>query len=127
MSDFDQKLKELLSETEEALIEESLDGSGYWDELFGTLRAKGGYGWVRVGVWIFVTVAVVLMIYAIWQFFHAETVKMQIFYAALAVFCNQGQIAFKLWFSMHMNRRASLREIKRLRIQISQLTRYGNR
>lgn len=121
MSDFDQKLKDLLSENDEALIEASLDGGGYWDELFGTLKAKGGYGWVRIGVWIFVTIAVVLMFYSVWKFFHADNVKMQIFYAALAVFSNQGQIAFKLWFAMHMNRRASLREIKRLRLQITQL------
>ena len=121
MSDFDQKLKDILSENDEALIEASLDGDGYWDELFATLKAKGGYRWVRVGVWIFVTIAVVLMIYSVWKFFHTDNVKMQIFYATLAVFCNQGQIAFKLWFAMHMNRRANLREIKRLRLLISQL------
>ena len=39
MSDFDQKLKDLLSENDEALIEASLDGDGYWDELFASLKA----------------------------------------------------------------------------------------
>ena len=75
MSDFDQKLKDFLSENDEALIEASLDGDGYWDELFATVKAKGGYGWVRVGVWIFVTIAVVLMIYSVWKFFHTDNVK----------------------------------------------------
>jgi len=46
MSDFDQKLKDLLSENDEALIEASLDGDGYWDELFATLKAKGGFGYL---------------------------------------------------------------------------------
>ena len=92
MNDFDQKLKDLLSERDEAFIEASLDGNGYWDEMFDTLKAKGRYGWVRIGLWIGVGVAVAIMFYAIWQFFAAETVKMQIFYIGLAIFCNQGQI-----------------------------------
>jgi len=108
-----------LSETDETFIESQLDGQGYWSELFGTISAKGGYRWVRIGVWMFVTLAVILMGFAIWKFFQAETVKMQIFYAALAVFCNQGQIAFKLWFAGHMDRRALMREIMRLRVELA--------
>jgi len=110
-----------LSETDEKFIESKLDGNGYWSDLFGTLSAKGGYRWVRIGVWIFVTLAVILMGFSIWKFFQAETVKMQIFYAALAVFCNQGQIAFKLWFAGHMDRRVLTREILRMRLQLAEL------
>ena len=119
MADISVGTKLKLSEADETFIESQLDGQGYWTELFGTLSAKGGYRWVRIGVWIFVTLAVILMGFSIWKFFQAETIKMQIFYAALAVFCNQGQIAFKLWFAGHMDRRALMREIMRMRLDLA--------
>ena len=74
-------------------------------------------GW-NIMVWMAVMIFCGLLFFCIYKFFHADTVKMQIFYASGTVLTNSAQIAFKLWFHMRLNRRVLLREIRRLQLAI---------
>lgn len=117
MSEFDKKLQNLLSEEDEAFIADEIEGAGYHQEMFASFRGKGSG--LRIGVWVAITIACVLIFYSIWQFFQADTVRDQIMYASLAVMANSAQIAFKHWFNQRLNRKAIMMEIRRLRVELA--------
>jgi hypothetical protein len=117
MSDFDKRLKQLLSEDDERFIANSLEETGFYSEVYGSLKGPGSA--MHILTWAGIGVACMLLFYCIWQFFQAETVRDQILFAAGAIMLNTGQIALKLWFNMRLNRRAVLREIKRLHLAIA--------
>ncbi len=117
MSDFDERLRSLLREEDEALLSDELEQLGYHAEMLASFKGPGSA--LRIGVWVGVAVACVILFYSIWQFFHVETTREQIMYAGLAIMANSGQIAFKNWFNQRLNRRAILMEIRRLRLDIA--------
>lgn len=117
MSDFDQKLKALLSAEDEAYIEDALEETGFYAEMFASLKGSGNA--MHILTWIGIMIFGGLLLFCIWKFFQAETTRDQIFFAASAILLNSAQIALKLWFNMRLNRRAILREIKRLHLAIA--------
>ena len=117
MSDFDDKLHHLLSAEDDAFITENLEQTGYHQEVLASFRGKGRG--LRIGVWIGIMVACMILFFSGWKFFQADTTRDQIMFAALAVMANSGQIALKHWFNQRLNRRAIMIEIKRLRLEIA--------
>jgi len=120
MSDFDEKLKGLLSAEDEALLSDELEQPGYHAEMLASFKGPGSA--LRIGVWVGVAVACAILFFSIWQFFHVDTTRDQIMYASLAIMTNSAQIAFKNWFNQRLNRRAVLMEIRRLRVDIARTT-----
>lgn len=117
MGTFDDELKKLLSEEDETFITDTIDEAGYYSTAFSSLKGQGSG--LRIGSWIAVAIACSLLFFCIWKFFEVETVKEQIFFASAAVLLNSGQIAFKLWFNMQLNRRAITQEIRRLELVVA--------
>ena len=117
MSDFDERLRDLLRESDDAEIDKSLGEANVVREVLGSL--KGPESGVNIITWIGVAVFCGLLFFCIYKFFQAETVKMQIFYASGVILANAAQIALKLWFHMRLNRRELLREIRRLQLAIA--------
>ena len=64
---------------------------------------------------------VILMIFAIYQFFHQESMMALVAYASLAVICvvAEATIFLTIWISIHNNNRQ--RDIKRLELQVALL------
>ncbi len=118
MNDFDDRLKALLTEGDQAAIEQSLGNKNVITETLGSL--KGPERGMNILLWAGITVFCALLFYCIYRFFGAETTRDQIFFAASVVLLNSAQIALKLWFHMRLNRREVLREIKRLQLAILQ-------
>ena len=117
MSNFDNELKTLLREEDDAFIKQSLEETGFYSEAFGSLKGQGNRLFIFTWVGIFIFSAV--LIFSIWKFFHVQTVREQILFAALAVMANSAQIALKMFFNMRLNRRAIIREIKRLQLVLA--------
>lgn len=117
MSDFDQRLKELLSEDDEAFIADAVDEQGYYASVFNSLKGQGSG--MRILSWIGIFIFSALLLVSIWQFFQAETIRDQILFAALAIMLNSSQIALKLWFNMQLNRRAITQELRRLQLVVT--------
>jgi hypothetical protein len=117
MTTFDDALKKLLSEEDEAFIADTIDETGYYKTAFQSLKGQGSG--LRIGAWIAVAICCSLMFFCIWKFFQVETTQEHIFFASAAVLLNSGQIAFKLWFNMQLNRRAITQEIRRLELVIA--------
>ncbi|MEP4050668.1 MAG: DUF6768 family protein [Litorimonas sp.] len=116
MTDFDTEMKALLSEQDADYIADAIDETGYYKTMFGSLRGKGSG--LRVASWGAITVMVTILFVSLWQMFVAETVRVQILWATFAILANSGQIAFKLWFNMQLNRRALSHEIRRLQLAV---------
>lgn len=118
MSDFDDRLRALLTEGDNAAIEQSLSDKNVIFETLGSL--KGPERGINILLWGGIALCCALLFYCIYKFFGAETTRDQIFFAAAVILLNSAQIALKLWFHMRLNRRELLREIKRLQLAILQ-------
>ncbi len=118
MNEFDDQLRSALRDDDAALVPAPNKESGYYREVFSSL--KGPDAAMNRLTWVGIFVASGLLIFFLISAFQAENVREQVLYAALAVMLNSAQIALKLWFNMRLNRRVVLHEIKQLRLQITQ-------
>lgn len=116
MSKFDQDLKALLSEEDEAFMADIMDETGYYKTVFNSFRGQGSA--LRIWTWVGILFFVGFLIFCLWKFIQAETIKEQIHFATFAILLNSAQVALKLWFNMQLNRRAISQEIKRSQLLI---------
>jgi len=63
-----------------------------------------------------------LAVYSVVQFFNAEATKDLIMWASGFFFFMMGTTAMKVWWWMEMEKNATVREIKRVELQIANLT-----
>jgi len=116
MTDFDNEMKNLLSEADSDFIGDTIDETGFYQSVWGSFRGKGSG--MSILAWGGIILAGGLTILFVCLMLMADTARDQIIYAALAVMLNSAQIALKLWFNMQMNRRALSHEIRRLQLAV---------
>lgn len=116
MTDFDQKMKALLSEEDADFIGDTIDETGFykasWESLSGT-----GSG-MRKMAWGAIMVFSAVMLLSIWQMFVADNLRIQLLWMTFAILGNSAQIAMKMWFNMQLNRRALSHEIRKLQLAV---------
>lgn len=117
MTNFDQNLKSLLSEEDDAFIGDAVDETGYYQYAWGSFRGQGAG--MRILAWAGILLWGGLTIWFLYLMFTADTVRDQINYGVLAVMLNSAQIALKLWFNMQINRIALSRELRRLQLVVA--------
>ena len=107
-----------MSEEDEAFIGDAIDETGYYKYAWSSFQGQGSgmriTAWV--GIILFGSLTIVCLYLLIMQ---ADTTRMQIIYAALAVMANSAQIALKLWFNMQVNRVALSHELRRLQLVVA--------
>ncbi len=118
MEDIDKLIKETLT-TEEAKFYEELDEQGILGMIGGIFQGKNG--WLMIIMNIVTVVAFGLSIYCIVQAFNTENTNELIKWSmgAFVGFMMVGMTKMFAW--MQMDKRALIREIKRLEIQVSSL------
>lgn len=116
MSNFDEKLKDLLSERDMSDAFPDAE-EGYYREVLGSFRGEGSE--LRVWTWVGIIGFGAALIYCVVRFLQAATVEEQVLFGVFAVMLNSAQIALKLWFNMRLNRRAVIREIRQLQLQFA--------
>lgn len=117
MTDFDNRLTQLLSEEDEAFIGDTIDEAGYYQYAWNSFRGPGSG--MRKLAWGAIMLFGGLTIFFVWQMLTEDTTRLLIIYAALAIMCNSAQIAMKLWFNMQLNRGALSRELRRLQLVVA--------
>ena len=120
MSDFDQDLKRLLSEEDEAFITDAMDEAGFYKTVFQSFKGPGRS--ITLMAWVGIMIFCGFLFFFVWKFFQAQTIKDQIMFAALVVMLNTAQCTLKLWYNMHLNRRTITREIKLLQLAVVKST-----
>ena len=84
---------------------------------------NGRHSWLMKWGAVKMAIAAVLMLFCMWQFFHQDSTMAMIAYASGAVICgiSYGIIFIFIW--VQMNHNTTVREIKRLELQIALLAR----
>lgn len=118
MTDFDQKIKEALDD-ETADMLANLEEQGLFGQLGGLFTGK--MAWLGIVTMIIGTIATIAGFYAIWKFMTTNEVASMIRWAALAWALFSTQMMIKLWSWMRMETNRSIRETKRLELQVARL------
>jgi len=118
MSDIDQKIQQALdAETIDLLSE--LEEQGLFAQLGGLFRGK--MGWLSAATLIIGTIANFAGLFAIWKFVIATDIESMIRWAAVAWALFSTVMMIKLWSWMRMETNRSIREMKRLELQVARL------
>lgn len=119
MEDIDMLIKETLTEEESKFYEE-LNEQGF----FGSIKSifKGKLGWLAVIMNIVNIVVFGVVIYCFIQFFNVTETNELIKWGLGIIICFTTMSMIKLYSWMQMDKRAVLREMKRLELQVSSLS-----
>lgn len=116
MSYVDQK-PQALQENEAVLSAFPVAEDSYFREVMASFRGDGSE--LRILTWAGILLFAAGLIYCVIKLILATTVEEKILFAVFAVMLNSAQIGLKLWFNMRLNRRAVIREIRNLQLQIA--------
>ena len=114
----DQLIRSALS-TEEAEVYDNLGEQGLIEEAFSVLKGRA-----KFIVWMTVLFVFVFFIVAVWagfQFFGAVETKDLIMWAVVFIFSMSAVSMLKMWYWMEMNKNATVRELKRVELQVAHL------
>jgi len=114
----DRLIRDALS-SEEAEAYDQLGEQTLLNEALSVLHGRAKYiNWMVVFfsfVWFGIT------IFSAFQFFETEAIKELIMWAVIFIFSMTAVSALKLWYWMEMNKNATIRELKRVELQVSHL------
>jgi hypothetical protein len=123
MKDIDQQIREALRQEDAELLEHYRGEPPLHEMLIETFR--GRWRWLVALTFVMVIVAMALMAVCAYQFFHAEAIRAMIAWTAGFLWCLTFIAMIKVWYWMELNRNSVTREIKRLELQVAQLSRLG--
>lgn len=83
---------------------------------------KGQYRTILIIAWTKLIAVTALWVYAIYEFFFQETMMGMIAYASLAVICTVSMTSISIMLWIILSRNTTIREIKRLELQVALLT-----
>jgi len=114
----DQLIRAALS-TEEAEVYDKLGEQSLIEEAFSVLNGRAKYiNWMVV---FFSFVFFLITIYAGFQFFAAAETKELLMWAVIFIISASGVSMLKMWYWMEMNKNATIRELKRVELQVAHL------
>ncbi|WP_299364258.1 DUF6768 family protein [Winogradskyella sp.] len=119
MEDIDKLIKETLTE-EEAKFYDELDEQNLWQMVFGIFKGKNS--WVVYVMSIVQLIFFGLFIYCAIQFFEVEATNDLIKWGVFGTLALMASSMLKLFSWMQMDKKAIIREIKRLELQVSSLS-----
>ncbi|MCA0153864.1 DUF6768 family protein [Winogradskyella vincentii] len=119
MEDIDKLIKDTLTE-EEAKFYDELDEQNFLQMVFGIFSGKNS--WIVYLMSIVQVVFFGLFIYCAIQFFNVEATNELIKWGVFGTLCLMASSMLKLFSWMQMDKKAIIREIKRLELQVSSLS-----
>ncbi len=115
IDDLDDKIREALGEEDRALMAH-FEEQGLMGQLGGLF--KGKLAWLSVATLFIGAILTIIAVYAAWKFIIADDVLSMLRWGGLAWIAGTSQMMIKLWSWMRMETNRTLREIKRLELQI---------
>lgn len=116
----DDKIRRALAEDDKWIDVGPVREQGIFEMMLGMYR--GRLLWLNLIVSVFQLLFMVLAIWSAFSFFDATEVREQIMYATLFLWGVGVTGMFKIWFWMVMNRNSMIREVKRLELQVAELS-----
>jgi len=118
MDKLDKIIKETLEAEDQALIE-SLQEQGLLGQFGGLF--KGKLAWISIVTMTAGLVMAVIGLYSAWKFATVDDMHSALLWGGLAWVGLMTQTAIKIWTWMRMETNRSLREIKRLELQLARV------
>jgi len=120
MSDIDEKILAALNGKDKETMKNFGEELGLFQLMAESFRGK--IKAVVVPVFIFMVVCMVLLVYSGFNFFSVEDVGMKLRWLAIGLTALIILGMLRLWYWMELNRISIMRELKRLELQISLLS-----
>jgi len=120
MTHLDDKIRQALDHEDAELLQQSQTDVPLYEQLIGLYR--GRLRWLNVGATFGTLVLFALLFVIAYQFFHAGDVQEMIAWATAFVTCFVWLALMKIWFWQEMHKNAVTREIKRLELQMANLS-----
>lgn len=117
--DVDKRIKQALERESQQIDQMMMKEKGIFGMLLAAFQGNMRF-WIIV-VNIVVLIATAGFIYCGYHFWIAENVDDRLFWGVLFVALLQVQISLKMWNFMEMNRVSTVREIKRVEIQLARM------
>jgi hypothetical protein len=121
MKSIDEKIQEALSENDAELVE-SLRGERPLGEMINE-AFRSRHRWMNITSFVMPMIFVVAACFFAYQFFTASTTHAMIGWATGFLWAVTGTGMFKIFFMMELNKNSVTREIKRLELELAQLSR----
>lgn len=118
MNNLDDRIKEAL-ESEDRVLMEQLGEQGLLGQFSGLFQ--GRMAWITVVTLLAGIVLTVIGFYAAWKFATVEDTNTMLRWAGIAWFGLTAQMMIKQWSWMRMETNRTLREVKRLELQMARL------
>ena len=120
MTSIDDKIKQALSNEYNDIIAENdkIDANPFKQMSVGF---KGKMGWMYKLVILFGAIFTLIMIYAIYSFYHETEIKSLIGWAVTIVITAFFTQVTKMWYWSELGRNRVIREIKLLELQLAQV------
>ena len=115
--ELDQLIHEALAAEDKALLDELGEEPGYFRQAFGIFRGK--LGWVMWVAYIVNIAAAGLAIWAVWNLFQTSDPVMTVRWALLVLASMIVGLFLKGTMATEIQQKRTLREIKRLELQIA--------
>ncbi len=119
MEDIDRLIRETLTK-EEAKFYDDLEEQNLWQMVSGIFSGKNG--WIVYMMSIVQLIFFGIFVYCAIQFFNVEATNDLIKWGVFGTVSLMGSIMLKLFSWMQMDKKAIIREIKRLELQVSSLS-----
>jgi lipopolysaccharide export LptBFGC system permease protein LptF len=119
-NDIDRKIREALRDEDAALYEGIAGEQALHEQILDLYR--GQYRWLALS-WTFLTlVLVAIAVIAAVHFYRAEEIGGMVFWGAICFACLGMILGVKMWGWMQMATNSVMREIKRLELQIANVS-----
>ena len=118
INELDDKIREALSEQDRVLMDQFGEQG-----IFGQLGSlfQGKLAWLSMVTLVAGTIMFVIGIYATWQFATVDDVPTMLRWGGIAWFGLMAMSMIKVWSWMRMEANRTLREVKRLELQIARM------
>jgi uncharacterized membrane protein YciS (DUF1049 family) len=121
MKDIDDKIREALRKEDSELWEHYREEPAIYEIVMETFR--GRFRWLNVLAFTGSIIILGLLCLLAYLFFHAESTQAMIAYATGFVWGVIWIAMLKIWFWLEMNKNSVTREVKRLELQLANLSR----
>jgi uncharacterized membrane protein YciS (DUF1049 family) len=121
MTDLDDKIREALRQEDADLLDHYRGEQPIHEMLIETFHGRNR--WLNGLAFLFTLAGLVMAIVAAYQFFHAESTRAMIAWATGFLLFALWIAMLKLWFWMEMQKHSITREVKRLELQVANLSR----
>ena len=121
MTDIDDKIREALRQEDAELLDHYRGEPPVYEMLIETFRGRNR--WLNVLAFLFTFVGVAMAIVAAYQFFQVESTRAMIAWATGFLLSAVWVAMLKQWFWLEMQKHSITREVKRLELQVANLSR----